>query len=203
MKVIKFLFFIIFINIATASNFIKIELPKGLSIKIPINWEIISENRRITLNSFAESITNSLEFRYESDMPFAANLYDDYGKTIAIVNIRYYPNAEITQSDALLAPEEDIRNLDKSLHQQISLSVEQLGSTISSWMGTSREEINGIIVFITEYIRSTPNRPAFRVRLVRAFMRERSFTLTVSHELLLNQILEPITDKIIHSIIME
>ena len=136
-------------------------------------------------------------------MPFAANLYDDYGKTIAIVNIRYYPNIEITQSDALLAPEEDIKNLDKSLHQQISLSVEQLGSTTSSWMGTNREKINGIIVFITEYIRSTPNRPAFRVRLVRVFMRERSFTLTVSHELLLDQILEPITDKIIHSIRME
>ena len=33
-------------------NFVRVKLPKGSSIEIPKNWVVLSENQRITLDSF-------------------------------------------------------------------------------------------------------------------------------------------------------
>src|SRR4051794_9377909 len=84
---------LLYVGIATATgNFLPVRLPKGVTVELPKNWIALSNNQRITLDSYVQAkreMAGSAD--PSSDLNFAANYYDDQGKTAAIFNIRYYP----------------------------------------------------------------------------------------------------------------
>ena len=85
----------------SADNFVKITLPKKVSVELPRNWTALSRNLRITLDSTVQSVTEQIGFfDASSDLNFAANYFEDNGKTAAIFNIRYYPDLKLSQQDA-------------------------------------------------------------------------------------------------------
>jgi len=165
------------------SNFVHIQLPKGVKIEIPINWIVYSENRRITLDSCVEAHLDLTDLNWgDSKFRFAASYYDDTGKAAGIVNIRYYPDVLLTQQTANNFSREDILELDKALRDGILKTLEGFGATLESWDGTKRKMVNGIVTFQTEYLRKAEMQDSsYRVKLVRVFSAGRSFTLTVSY----------------------
>ena len=200
------LFLIVFIfgdNVAIASkNFVSIGLPKDLYVDFPQNWIVLSNNQRITLDSFVESRLDLSKLpNLDSSLPFAANLYNDAGETIGTANVRYYPNIHLNQADAQQATLQDVNELDAALKVNMLKALKAFGMSILSWDGTKKVTINGLTTFITEYRRkSLKDSGAFRVRLIRVLASERSFTLTVSYLESASTYLEPITDRIIKSI---
>src|SRR2546423_1498555 len=96
-------------SVGANSNFVKILLPHNVSIEIPRNWRILSDNTRMTLDSFVEALDLG---NISSDLGFAANLYDDAGKTMALVNVRYYPDNTTQQSDIETFDQADIQYFD-------------------------------------------------------------------------------------------
>jgi len=182
-------------------NFVNIKLPKDVSIELPKNWLVISKDQRITLDTMVESGLDLAGIDQEnSDLPFAANYYKN-GKTIGIINNRYYSNLDLTQNDARQATIQDIKELDAALKESMVKSMKAFGMSILSWEGTKKSTINGITAFITEYHRKAlKGTGAFRVRLVRVFAGNRSFTLTVSYSKDEAFFLKTITDRIISSL---
>lgn len=185
-----------------SGNFVRISLPKGLELDFPQNWIVLSNNQRITLDSSVESRLDLSDLpNPDSQLPFAANCYNDAGETIGITNVRYYPNIDLSQADARQATSQDVYELDAALKEIIIKSMKAFGMSILSWNGTKKVDINGLTAFITEYRRNALKKSgAFRVRLVRVLDSERSFTLTVSYLESVAVYLEPITDRIIKSI---
>ena len=186
-----------------ASNFIIIKLPQSVAIDLPRNWIIVSDNERITLDTWVESTFDLRHFpQVDSSLPFAANYYTG-GVTAGIINTRYYHDMDITQSDAKLLTDVDVAYLDQIIKSNMTLSMEKAGITVTSWEGTEKRTINGIITFVTEYHRkSIRGSGIFRVRLVRVLAGSRSFTLTVSYLNSQQQFLRNITDRIISSLTM-
>lgn len=184
------------------SNFKVIRLPKGVSIKLPSNWKILSDNKRITIDSVAESMHDlSGIVKEDSEFPFAANCFNDNGRTIGMVNVRYYPVLDIEQSDAQQANDDEVNYIDSVVKDETSSGAKISGMTVTSWEGTQKKEINGITVFLTEYHRlSRKGTGTFRVRLVRVFYGDRSFTLTVSYLEATSHLMGPISDKIVQSL---
>ena len=187
----------------SASNFIKIALPESVSVDLPKNWVLISDNKRITLDTWVESTFDLNQLpSIDSDLPFAANYYAD-GVTVGIINARYYPTMDVTQQDSKLASANDVREFDQELKRYMIPSMNKIGITVTSWEGTRKRTINGITAFVTEYHReSLKGSGIFRVRLVRVLAGERSFTLTISYLESKKLFLENITDKIISSLSM-
>jgi len=185
------------------TNFIKIELPESVTIDLPKNWVLISNNKRITLDTWVESTFDLKKLpNNDSDLPFAANYYVD-GFTAGIINARYYPAMDVTQRHVQLASVNDVRELDQELKKNMIPSMTKIGMTITSWEGTQKRTINGITTFVTEYHReSLKGKGIFRVRLVRVLAGRRSFTLTVSYLESQKLFLENITDKILSSLAM-
>lgn len=183
-------------------NFATVTLPKGVSIQLPKNWVVLSNNQRITLDTFVESgLDLSGGQQQLSELPFAANYYDDRGNTIGILNVRYYPQLDLSQADARSATNQDVMELDTALKENMTKEMKAFGMSITSWNGTSKTEINRIAAFITEYRRaSTKGSGDFQVRLVRVLAGDRSFTLTVSYLEPASIILKPIADRIISSL---
>lgn len=183
-------------------NFATVTLPRGVTIDLPKNWVVLSNNQRITLDTFVESgLDLSGTAQVPSELPFAANYYDDHRNTIAILNIRYYPQFDLSQSDARNATSLDVQELDSALKENMLKEMKAFGMSITSWIGTSKTEISGITAFVTEYRRaSLKGAGDFRVRLVRVFADDRSFTLTVSYLESASMVLRPITDRIIGSL---
>lgn len=183
-------------------NFVTVSLPHSLAIDIPRNWEILSNNKRITIDSAVESrLDLSGNSSEPSALNFAANYIEDGGKTAAIVNVRYYPEMDLTQEDAASAPVEDVRALDSQLREGMSKAGEMNGFTVLEWRGTLKKQINGITAFVTEYKRSAiRGNGDFVIRLVRVFDGGESFTLTVSYRDRDGFLLRPICDRIIASL---
>jgi len=185
------------------TNFVTIKLPESVGIDLPRNWVLISNNQRITLDTWVESTFDLKKLpNVDSSLPFAANYYIG-GATAGIINARYYPTMEITQKDAKLANAVDVSDLDQELRNNMIPSMKKIGMTVTSWEGTEKRTINGITTFVTEYHRkSLRGNGIFRVRLVRVLAGSRSFTLTVSYLESQQLFLRNITDRIISSLTM-
>ncbi len=184
------------------TNFVTINLPTSVSVDVPRNWVLISNNQRITLDTWVESTFDLAKLpNLDSRLPFAANYYVG-GTAVGIINARYYPTMEITQNDVIMANAADVRELDQAIRKSLIQTTENIGLTVTSWEGTEKRTLNGITTFITEYHRkSLKGSGIFRVRLVRVFAGSRSFTLTVSY-LESQPLLRNITDRIISSLTM-
>lgn len=191
------LFFCIGITNA-AGNFIPVRLPKGVTVELPKNWTALTNNQHITLDSWVEAKTESRGMA--DDLAFAANYYDDQGKTAGMFNIRYYPDLEVTQSEARAANAPDVKELDAVLRQNVVPGIEMAGGRLLAWVGTTKQSINGATVFVSEYRRSSQQGGSFRARLVRFFNAQKSFTITISYREDQDYFLRPICDRIISSI---
>lgn len=185
-----------------ANNFIPIRLPHAVQLELPRNWEILSKNQRITIDSAVQSRNEPAGLYYESsDLNFAANCYDDAGKITAVMNIRYYTGLDISQDEALSFGQTEVRELDGVLRESAVKTAKLYGHSILSWNGTNKQVINGITTFITEYKRSPINNNGnFKVRLVRVLNGDKSFTLTVSYRENQEFLLRPICDRIIFTL---
>jgi len=185
------------------TNFVTIKLPKSVTVDLPNNWVLISNNQRITLDTWVESTFDLKQLpSTDSNLPFAANYYVG-GVTSGIINARYYPTMDVNQIDAQLASTVDVRELDQELKNNMIPSMKKIGMTVTSWEGTKKRTINGITTFVTEYHRkSLKGSGIFRVRLVRVLASDRSFTLTVSYLESQEFFLKNITDRIISSLSM-
>lgn len=185
-----------------ANNFVPVRLPHGVQIELPRNWEALSKNHRITIDSTVQSRNERAGiFDASSDLNFGANYYDEARKVAALMNVRYYPSLAVSQAEARAAGTADLRELDAELHNVMLKAAQINGFSVLVWNGTSKQVINGVTAFITEYKRSPLNNNGnFKVRLVRVLNGGKSFTMTVSYRENQEYLLRPICDRIISSL---
>ena len=197
--------FLVITSAYATDNFVKVRLHKGVSIELPKNWVVISKDKRITLDTIIKSVLDLTDTNHpeNSNYVFAANRYEN-AKTIGIVNVRYYPDFDLSQSDARQITLQEMNELDAALKENMVKSMKALNDLVSikSWEGTKKKTNNGITTFVTGYSRNEgiKDTGSFRVRLVRVFAGDRSFTLTVSYDEKNSFLLKTITDRIIESL---
>ena len=200
----KLLVLILFLFAGTisiaGSNYKTISLPKGVSIDLPINWQVISNNERITLDAYVETLFDPLD----SELPFAANYYNDDDEIDALVNIRYYPSEVVTQENVINMFTPDVlRAMDDVLYKSSTLTMKKINGKILSWNGSKKKRIKDTVALVTDYRRSSGlPKSNVRVRLVRVLNGNKSFTLTVSYadNKKSSSMLERITNRIIESL---
>ena len=200
----KLLVLILFLFAGTisiaGSNYKTISLPKGVSIDLPINWQVISNNERITLDAYVETLFDPLD----SELPFAANYYNDNDEIDALVNIRYYPWEVVTQENVINMFTPDVlRAMDDVLYKSSTLTMKKINGKILSWNGSKKKRIKDTVALVTDYRRSSGlSKSNVRVRLVRVLNGNKSFTLTVSYvdNKKSSFMLKEITNRIIESL---
>ena len=200
----KLLVLILFLFAGTisiaGSNYKTISLPKGVSIDLPINWQVISNNERITLDAYVETLFDPLD----SEFPFAANYYNDNDEIDALVNIRYYPWEVVTQENVINMFTPDVlRAMDDVVHKGIMLAMPKANLKMLSWNGTKKKLIKDTVALVTDYRRYEGlSKSNARVRLVRVLNGNKSFTLTVSYvdNKKSSFMLKEITNRIIESL---
>jgi hypothetical protein len=123
-----------------ANNFIPVRLPHGVQVEIPRNWEVLSKNQRITIESLVQVRGEQYGvFDASTDLNFGANYYDESGKTAALMNIIYYPEMNVSQADAQALDGNDVRELNKLIHEAMLQSGRINGFSVVSWNGTTNE----------------------------------------------------------------
>lgn len=183
------------------SNFVRISLPNGVTIDLPRNWSVMSDNRRITLDTWRESVLEAHKLSDEkSDYPFAANYYDDNGNTAGTFGIRFYPNIEVTELETIAGGATFIKHIDESVKENYKKGLEAGGGKLVVWLGTATKSINGSMYFISKNRTLSPKGDGFRGTLVRYLNAGKSFTIIISYREDQELYLSPICDKIINSI---
>ena len=162
-----------------ASNFVRVPLGKGASIEVPKNWVVLSGNQRNTIDTFVEAKGYR---QTKSALSFAANLYDDRGKTIALINVRFYPDNPITQAEARQVTPSDIKEIDAEMRKVAEAPLKAMGVRMLNWYGSKMQVINGLFVLVHEQQQSGAGDVGVtRVRGVRVWRSPRSFTVTLSY----------------------
>ena len=182
----------------SASNFVRVPLGKGASIEVPKNLIVLSNNKRATIDTSVEAKGGR---QTESALSFAANLYDDRGKIIALVNARFYPDNPITQMEARQATPSDLKEIDEIFRKNTEFHLNAMGIRLLNWYGSKMQVINGLYVFIHEHQNSgAGDSGVTRIRGVRVWRSPRSFTVTLSYRESDSTILLPIIDYVTNSI---
>jgi hypothetical protein len=172
-----------------------------VQVDLPRNWLVISDNQRITLDAWVAAKSRKLKTESSSSvLGFAANYYDDKGKTAGIFSIRYYPKQVVIQAEAKAATMAVVNELDAELKSTLTAGVEAAGNRVLEWRGTKKSLINGNTFFVTEYRRTSPQDIPFQARLIRMLDGGSSFTITVSYREDQHFFLGAITDHITSSI---
>lgn len=180
------------------SNFVRVPLGKGASIEVPKNWVVLSGNHRTTIESFVEAKGYR---QTESTLSFAANLYDDRGKTVALVNVRFYPDNPITQAEARQATPTDLSDIDVEIRKAAEASLKAMGVRMLNWYGSKMQVINGLYALIHEHQHSgAGDAGVTRIRGVRVWRSPRSFTVTLSYRERDATMLLPIIDYMTNSL---
>lgn len=181
--------------VAAQSNFVRVQLPQGVSLELPRNWSALNDSQRTTIDAYVEA--RGLKAG-QSTLPYAAKLFEG-SQSAAMMNVRYYPDETLTQSDARRASAAEVREFDDELRRLAARAL--AGKGVASWKGTSVRVIGGLTCLVTDYQRhAVTTEGLWRVRLVRVFNGPRSFTLTVSHLAARDMDLGAITDYIIASL---
>jgi hypothetical protein len=183
------------------SNFIRVNLTKGVSAELPKNWSVMSKNRRITIETWKESVFQANKLSdVENDLPFMANYFDDMGNSAGTFSIRFYPTIKVTESEAIAGGMVFIKEIDDGIKKNFTIGVEAGGGKLVSWLGTTVRSINGSMYFISENRQLSPRGEGFRGILVRYLNAEKSFTVLISYREDDAYVLKPICDRIISSI---
>jgi hypothetical protein len=161
---------------------VSVSLPRGVSLSLPRSWVVLSDSARIALDTWAGSQVDLSRTTGSSDLSFAANLFAPDGQTIALVNVRYYPQMTATQNDVTVLTDSDVLYFDSLLRAEIGPGLAKAGMPLIEWRGTHRRAINGLRTFVTEYRRrAKDDATLWRARLVRVARGPRSFTVTLSY----------------------
>lgn len=184
-----------------ASSFIRIPLGKGASIEVPKNWVVFSNKKLVTLDAFVEAKGFKLT---ESSLVFAANLYDGQKKTMASINVRFYPDNTLTQAEVRQATANELRELDVELRQIVRTSLNKMGIRMEKWFGTRILNINGLYALVHEHQQNNiGSDESTIVRGLRVLSSPRSFTATISYREREAAILFPIVDYMTKSLRQE
>lgn len=170
-------------SITIADNaYQRFHLPKGVSLEIPKSFLLLSDNEKIDITAFAESLYDD-EYKLNV-LNFAANHYDSEGNTDALVNIRFYPNNPYSQMHpkVLRYLDDELKELELSTMNEMYNSTNSIpGMKIIQWNGVSVQEIGGLVAVVTDYRRSIKG-DSSRVRLIMFHNLKDSFHMTVSYD---------------------
>ena len=202
MNFLKIIFFVTTLIVSSFSSayfaYQKINLPKGISLDIPKSFQFLSENKKIDLTAYANSIfDDGINLNVLS---FAANHYDSNGKTDALVNLRFYPDNEFSQSLPRMLEDSpnDLKLIEKTMKDELHSSPVK----IIQWNGVYIRNIAGLKAVVTDYRRLSHNGESGRVRLMMFHNSKDSFHMTASYDDKKNDsfMLESIIEKIIKSL---
>lgn len=193
------LFFIIIQagSIASASSFVKVSIENNISLDIPRNWVVLSDNNTITLNAVVESVLS-----IPASVRFQANLKDDKHRPIATVQI-YRWTSELQQVDIDAMDDFDTNNYDRQVQAQMNKELSAVGGAASRWYGTRKIHVNGLVGLVSEYSRLSQLSPYgnFRVQVLRFYSGAKSFSFVVSYHEESALPLRILVDKIISTLI--
>ncbi len=181
----------------SGSAYLRVPLGKGASIEVPKNWIVLSGNHRQTLAAAVEARVGNLT---PVDLVFAANLYDDAGKAIAVMNVRFYPDNPFTQAQARELGGANLSEFDKQLHKAAEAPLPLAGAKMTKWYGTQLRDVGPLAIIVHEHEQSMPDGGAVRVRGNRVLNSPRSFTVTISYRVAREALLRPIVDYMAGSI---
>jgi hypothetical protein len=164
------------------TNFVVVEYLPGQSIEIPRNWTVLSDGQRINLDTHVEAVLRlSGGNRPATDLPLAANYFES-GKTVALMNIRVYPEMDVTQQEIETLQEQDLIEVDAAFRDELENEAKAVGSKVLSWEKTRIFEINSKVFLLVQYVRAAmPGLSGDQsVAMYRYFDGPRSLSVTLS-----------------------
>ncbi len=189
----------------TTESFVTVTLPHGVSVELPGTWVVHSSNQPVTPDSSLPSRLDLSRVSFDHPRPpFEASRSDEAGHTIGMVSARYFPHLDLSHADARAISTRELHQLDVELEKEVRRDLADAGMSVTSWRSTTRKDLNGFRVLVSEYHRdSKALQGDFRVRVFHVWAGQRSFTLTVSYWEPQARLLEPVADRIVGSLRVE
>ena len=165
------------------ATIITAQLKYGIRIAVPSDWGLFNAEEVGALDRYVGKILDLSKYQsVDSQLLIAANYPPPPADTLAIMNVRYYGDLNVTETDLKSLSAQDVLEFDKGVKAMIIKSLEAVHGKLVAWLGTKKLELNGHPVLISEYRRQLAADSPFHVQLAKFFPKSGAFTVTLSHK---------------------
>ena len=144
------------------SNFVSVELPRGVQLQLPKGWWLLGDDYNQIIQSSVEAALDLSGVRLQDGQDtnlIAANSMPR--STYAAVRVDSTIPASISLGMFSTITPADVRDLEGEMRRNFQLMLPQQGLQLIEFLGTRIEKISGYPAFVTEYRRTGPKGPVW------------------------------------------
>ena len=183
------------------SNFTLVQIADGVTVSLPKNWIVLSNNTRTTIDAYVEATGNK---KTESSLAFTANLYNENGETIALINFRAYPQNIFTQIQLQELQNQNLDEMRDGIIKSLKQSLDLQNLKFLQWKSLNIRKINGYYVLQHEHLQEIGSpKIVWHSVALRIWNSPKSFTITLGYNDKMSTLLAPIIEKISTSLIIK
>lgn len=189
-------------HVAMASSFIDVKLPRGVELKIPKGWRLITAeyNQLIDMSTEAAMDLSGVEASKGVEVNLiAANSMPR--STYAAIRVDSTTPVSTSPSEISNLTAAEIHDFQVEIESILQKLLPQQGNQVLTFFGVRRVTISGHPALITEYRRSGPKGPVV-VSIVQVFTTSQELRFNLSYRESEQAIWKPVIGKIFQSIII-
>ncbi|MBC7162122.1 MAG: hypothetical protein H5U26_08445 [Immundisolibacter sp.] len=186
----------------SGSNFVQVTLPRGIELKIPKGWWLLSADLNQAIQDSADVIIGlsgeGPPDGQETNL-IAANSMPR--STYAAVRVSSTIPPSVAPSEFASITTADIRDLQSEMRQNFQKLLPLQGNLLIEFLGTRIETISGHPAVVTEYRRTSPEGPVF-VQINQVFTFSQEIRISLSYRESEVALWKPVVEKIRRSIVI-
>jgi hypothetical protein len=185
-----------------AGGFVKVTLPRGVSMQLPAGWRALSSERKDLIRL---SVDSAMEISGYGDDPgkelnlIAAN--SSPASTYAAVRVDSLLPPSISPHDLSLATPQDFADLQKTVQPEMERLLPLQGNHLIGPISIGRENYSGYPALVTTYRRTGPKGPVV-VKIIQIMTPQQEIKVNLSYRESEQAIWMPIIEKIRRSIVI-
>ena len=182
------------------SNFVSVELPRGVQLQLPKGWWLLGDDYNQIIQTSVEAALDLSGVRLQDGQNtnlIAANSMPR--STYAALRVDSTIPASISLGMFSTITPADVRDLEGEMRRNFQLMLPQQGLQLIEFLGTRIEKISGYPAFVTEYRRTGPKGPVW-VQIIHIVTDNQDIRINLSYRESEVALWKPVIGKIRQSI---
>lgn len=187
-------------NLAKASSFVEVKLPRGIEIQLPKGWRLLGAEHNQLIEISAEAaldLSGAGQPEGTEVNLIAANSMPR--STYAAIRVDSTTPASGSPSEIANLTPAELKEFESEIKRTLKEMLPHQGLKVLTFFGVRREIISGQPALITEYRRSGPNGPVI-VSVVQIFTPRQDIRINLSYRESEKIIWRPVIGKVFQSI---
>lgn len=188
--------------ICATSQFVQVNLAKGVTVSIPRSWYVLSGGEMVAVSTSVEAtldLSGISTVSMGQETLLAAALPDP--NLYASVTVTVTPMRKSTASTVALMRDDEVQEIYRTMRSGIEVSQRNLGTRISQWTPITKVKIGARSALVVSYVRSSEAGDTI-VHLYKFSGTGRLYDVVLSTRVAAQKLNQPVMQRIVRSLVI-